>query len=598
MKKYTLEKKMRNSFIFVFTVIFLVMMLIMAGIIRKVYWKKSYHLCEQLVSLNLTLLNSQIMDIQRTQEVLVNDISVRKAVSCYSGATQNNYQDELVHRRNLDEVFYLLERNESIRSAYIINTEGTCIYAYIQSLKTDCNMLEEKWFTELLGRVKMNTCYISDVHGRSYLVNDKGEQCVSIVVPIQSRPAYEFRADAYLVCDIDLDHILYGSADGNDMKFSLIDGNGYLYSAEMLGLTEQDAELVISRLDDEETQVLLMKKGWPDERIIVARKSKLYGWKVIGIKSLKEIQAMDSALFIIFILTAFASIMVIVIMARKISRSMLNPMNRLIETCNLVSAGNYDVDFPDAPSEEITILSHTVDSMLRSVNHLSAQVVEEEKILAREKLKALQHQINPHFLNNVLQTIKAMAVEGENEKISHITTLLGKFLSYSVYRPYENVELEEELNYLGTYIEIQNIRYNNNIFYSVSCEPEIISVPIPKLTLQPIVENSIEHGYDGNEKLIIDITAERDKKVIEIVIHDNGKGIKAEEFHSIQESLKAGEACIKRKSIGILNVNERLKKMYGADYGVELAEHVGNGTTVIIRIPAGGRNQDVQGVIG
>lgn len=339
--------------------------------------------------------------------------------------------------------------------------------------------------------------------------------------------------------------------------------------------------------DKEENRVYLMKNGLFQEKIMVSMKSKLYGWRVIGIKNLTEIVAMDKTMLVLFRIAFLTAVAMIVVLSRRIARSILNPMNRLIEACNQVAEGDYTVEFPDAPSQEVSILSETVASMVKNVGQLTEQVLEEEKAVAEEKLKALQHQINPHFLNNVLQAVKAMALEGETEKISRMVTLLGKFLSYSVYQPYENVQLEEELKHLRTYIEIQNIRYQDAVLFSIDCEPELKEVLIPKLTLQPIVENAIEHGFQGKGMLLLDISAELDKETAQICVHDNGKGIGEMELAGLRRALKQGETCQTGSGIGIINVNARLKKRYGAEYGVELNSREGSGTTVVLRIPSG-----------
>lgn len=146
----------------------------------------------------------------------------------------------------------------------------------------------------------------------------------------------------------------------------------------------------------------------------------------------------------------------VALISRIVSKSILTPMNRLVDCCNQVAVGNYEVEFPEGKSEEIHVLSQTVQTMIHNVFRLSEKVVEEEKKLSEEQLRALQHQINPHFLNNVLQLIKGMAVEGKTEEISRLSTLLGKILAYSVYQPYEDVELKEELEYVKNYMEIQN----------------------------------------------------------------------------------------------------------------------------------------------
>lgn len=216
---------------------------------------------------------------------------------------------------------------------------------------------------------------------------------------------------------------------------------------------------------------------------------------------------------------------------------------------------------------------------------LSEKLVEEERKLSDERLRVLQHQINPHFLNNVHQMIKGMAVSGENEKISRVVTLLGHILAYSVYEPYQNVALKTELEYLQNYVELQNIRYDNRIICSVDCEEEAAMVHIPKLTLQPLVENSVDHGMWDRKTLIISVSAVVEGDMICIIINDNGKGMEESEINELFRRMETGESCAQKSSVGIINVNERIRRIYGKEYGIRIHSKQSRGTTVIVNIP-------------
>ncbi|MDY2651722.1 MAG: histidine kinase, partial [Eisenbergiella porci] len=207
--------------------------------------------------------------------------------------------------------------------------------------------------------------------------------------------------------------------------------------------------------------------------------------------------------------------------------------------------------------------------------------------------------INPHFLNNVLQLIKGMAVEGKKtEEISRLSTLLGKILAYSVYQPYEDVELKEELEYVKNYMEIQNLRYGGRIFYTIDCEPGLENVRISKLLIQPLVENAIEHGIKGKGRGMISISAERERDSICILVNDNGTGIPEPELADMKRKLEAETVYLQEKSIGVLNVNARLKRKYGGRYGIEVISREGAGTTVIIRLPENGEGKDNENITG
>lgn len=592
MKKYTLQEKMKKSYILFFAVILVAITVVMYLISSRVYWNKSWALCEQLVSLNLDLLNNQAIEVQNQQEMVAKNDEVKKAVQYYNNAVVKDYDKELKIRRKLDEVFYLYARNNMVSSAYIIDSQGRYLYFYRESPKVGYNMLEQEWYSTLIDEIYMDTCYVSGIHERTYLVNDSDELCISFIRPIQYEERYIFSADAYLVCDISLDFIFSSSNDDDSMKFAILDREHEIYAGDSLGLTLEEQERVIADAKEQDVYVSTMHTSPFESSIVVSMKSYIFGWKMIGVKNLDEINDMRILVLLILIGTIIITMILVAFLSKRVARTLLQPMDLLVEECNRVAGGDYGVEFQDKQSEEISFLSDTIQDMVNNVVALSDKIVEEERKLSDEKLRVLQHQINPHFLNNVLQTIKALAVEGETDKVSRITTLLGHILAYSVYEPYENVELRMELESLKQYIELQNIRYNNRIICSIDCEEVAGRVQIPKLTLQPLAENSINHGLKEKGTLMINVSTDIEKDVICIIISDNGQGIQEKELEELKASLEPGETYTKKSSIGVANVNERLRRIYGKDYGIRIYSRYNHGTTVIIYIPKEGVSAD------
>lgn len=170
---------------------------------NRIYWNKSRQLCEQLVSVNLDLLDNEIMDVQNRQVVIARNSSVRQAVGYYESRSQRDYPAELRYQREIAEVVDTLAQGKNVSAAYIVDRDGNIIYFYKESPKISYNMQQEKWFTTLTEEISMDTCYISGIHDREYLVNETDDKCISTVCPIQG-DGYLFSADAYLVCDISL----------------------------------------------------------------------------------------------------------------------------------------------------------------------------------------------------------------------------------------------------------------------------------------------------------------------------------------------------------------------------------------------------------
>jgi len=202
-----------------------------------------------------------------------------------------------------------------------------------------------------------------------------------------------------------------------------------------------------------------------------------------------------------------------------------------------------------------------------------------------EQVKALQHQINPHFLNNVLQSIKSLAICGDTAAISKLTTLLGKVLSYAVYLPYELVGLRDELTNVENYIEIQNVRYDGLIRYEIRLDPENAEAQAPKLIILPIVENAIEHGFQPGNPLKITISVVEEGGALCIITSNDGVAIGSAQLEYLKKQLEGSETAEESDSIGLLNVNARLKRIFGAEYGLDVLDNGRAGATVVLTIP-------------
>lgn len=225
--------------------------------------------------------------------------------------------------------------------------------------------------------------------------------------------------------------------------------------------------------------------------------------------------------------------------------------------------------------------------MLKKNDQLTAEIVEESKQRVQAQMRALQHQINPHFLNNILQSLKALAVCGDTEAISKVATLLGKLLTYSVYDPYDMVPLAREFEYTGTYIALQNIRFQNKILYTVDLPEAAEQFLVPKLIIQPLVENAIEHGFISSEGGRIILSADLDEKEMYIAVTNTGRVIEAEQVERLNCMLHEKKADAQGTSIGMLNVLARLKSCFGSGADLRVMSRDGMNTSIVLTLPYG-----------
>ncbi|KSV60115.1 histidine kinase [Acetivibrio ethanolgignens] len=593
MKRYTLESKIKKIYFVGFVGIILISVLGFAVMSNSMYSEQAFTFCENTVSLNLNLLENRLMQIQEIQRSIAEDSRIKEIIKYHAVNEEIDYSIELYQQREVADRFSLLFRSEGIDNAYIVDARGECLYTYKASLYPG-RLIEEEWFQEIMEKAYMSSSYISRVHDKSYLLNGSKETCISMVMPITlGADGVVFSPKAYLVCDVSPGQILESSSA--DIKFALLYAEEEWYSFEEI----EGSEDIRKEIEEGDASVRKIRRKGDNDLLVVSMGTKNFGLQLIGVKELAEESQMQRNLILLAGITMGAAALLTLIVSKQTTAAIVRPVKRLIEKCNEVSAGNYEIEFEKEEIQELGVLSDTIQNMIDNVVSLNKKMVEEEKRFSQQRLRALQHQINPHFINNVLQSIKALALEGKMKEISDMATCLGKVMAYSVYQPYESVTVKEELEHIKNYLEVQNIRFENRIIYSVECSGQAGNAKILKLILQPLVENAIEHGLGLREREIITIDAVEEEDMVCIIISDNGKGISEEKILQIREKLASGEVYDQQKSIGILNVNERLINKYGKEYGLELFSKEGNQTTVIVKLPKEREeNGEYEGIAG
>ncbi len=198
-------------------------------------------------------------------------------------------------------------------------------------------------------------------------------------------------------------------------------------------------------------------------------------------------------------------------------------------------------------------------------------------------IKQLEAQFNPHFIFNTLETLKYL-LQFNQEKSMDLIIHFAKILRYSIYHEEKSIGLSDDLDYIQSYLMIQKYRYGTRLTYTVAYDESLKNLIVPKLILQPIIENCIVHGYTHKENLHIDITITRSRKNLTMVVTDNGDGIPDERLKEVKGLLKK-EYNTESSSIGLYNVQKRIQLLYGKGYGVSLRSKVSKGTSVIVVLP-------------
>ncbi len=248
--------------------------------------------------------------------------------------------------------------------------------------------------------------------------------------------------------------------------------------------------------------------------------------------------------------------------------------------------GDLSVRIPIRKNDELDEISNSFNLMCQELDSYIKQVYVSEIKQKHAELVAFQAQINPHFLYNALEAIRMKAIAEGAENVGDMTYLLGALLRYTI-KQETMVTLEEECENCRRFLELYRIRLKDRITYSIELEPATRSSSLLKLLLQPLVENVIVHGVRSGKKVTaITLTSriEDDGAAIVICIEDNGKGIKPERLLELQQALSS-MVRLSGSSIGLMNVHDRIRLLYGPDYGVSVDSVWNEGTVVKLRIP-------------
>lgn len=261
-----------------------------------------------------------------------------------------------------------------------------------------------------------------------------------------------------------------------------------------------------------------------------------------------------------------------------------------------VGKGNLDIKIPPLRQVEINEIAVEYNQMLTNVKELTAESIRREVMIKDAQLKSLEKQIDSHFLYNVLDSIKMMAeIEGMHN-ISSSLLALAKMFRYNLQTKYHDVFLQDEIEYLENYIKLSNIRFDYYINLSQAIDDEVRDIKVPKMILQPIVENSIDYGLDElAEDTTIYLKAYIQEGTAFVEVSDMGKGMDESTLEKVRRSVYEEveeEKSSKVKShgsnsgIGLRNIHERIQLMYGKNYGIEIYSQLNCYTKIVLRIPA------------
>lgn len=309
------------------------------------------------------------------------------------------------------------------------------------------------------------------------------------------------------------------------------------------------------------------------------------GWSLCSMVSVKELYRDKDRLVYTVLFIWLGMLIISIILCTAVSRSISNPINKLTKAIKKMEEGDLEVacDVKVDGNNEISILSRSFNSMVHKIRFLMDRIYEEEKQKRSAELMVLQSQINPHFLYNTLDNLQWKAYDYDAVEIAEMIEALSNFFRISLSNGKEFIPLSQEIKHIENYLFIQEKRYEDILKFTIDFDSSLSDIIVLKLIIQPIVENAIYHGIkpklsNGN----IEVSVYEINDYVYISVYDDGVGMDKETLNELRASLNIKN---EKFGYGLYNVNQRIKLVYGENSGVELSSTLGEGTTVLIKIP-------------
>lgn len=371
-----------------------------------------------------------------------------------------------------------------------------------------------------------------------------------------------------------------------------VGSQGYCFIADREGniVYHPQQQLLFSGIKAENTEILTsLKDGTHTESDIIYSLKEVNNkkWRIISVtytdymQTERRTQVLKS-----FGITMLCSAVILFAVFAVYSRLVNAPVKHLIREMKRfeTEAEAFTLNYGNETVSELKVISDSFEHMTERIKKLMAQVLDEQTELRKTELKALQAQINPHFLYNTLDSIQWMCERGNTADAAKMVSALARLFRISISRGRELITIREEIQHAENYLLIQSYRYKEQFTYSFEVDPELSECLCNKITIQPLIENAIYHGLDRHideGKITVTVRADEDNSGdILITVSDNGIGMTEEQCEAILKKQRSDSS-----GIGVKNVNDRLKIYFGEQYGLSIKSELDVGTEVIVRIP-------------
>jgi two-component system sensor histidine kinase YesM len=575
-KKLQTEIAIAFSFLIILTALLI-------GLLSYRMWmnseeRNSRQYTQQLIEQVNVNISSYITYMENVSQLVISSSDVKAYLSSVS---ENSLQKSEYESKIVDQFSSILKVRKDISNIVIFGANGNVVLND-DNLKLNPynDPYTQDWYKKAIAA--NGKPVISSSHVQNIIQNDY-RWVVSLSRSITDSSG---RQAGVLLVDLNYSVI-------NDMCSEINLGTrGYIFIVYDKGniIYHPQQQLIYSNLITEETnRVINTKNNYfvtkvnGENKMYTIINSASTGWKIVGVAYTDELMPDIKELQLYFFMGIILLLVMVIIISVFFSYRISKPIKVLEFSMKEVEKGNFDVKINIQESNEVGKLGKAFNIMTTKIKELIEQNAIDHELKRKSELKALQTQINPHFLYNTLDSIIWMAEDKKFDEVVLMTSSLAKLFRLSISSGNELISFSNEIEHIKSYLTIQKMRYLDKLDFEIDVDEDIMNYKVIKILFQPIVENSIYHGIKNKSgDGLIRITGQKENDRLLIKVIDNGIGMTDEQIrmiYNLQIKSKNGNG------VGVANVNERIKLYFGEEYGLSYESEIGVGTTVNILIP-------------
>lgn len=551
---------------------------------------------EEFAALYTSQIRSSLNEFMKEYDKVTKSVLVDNDIIYRLGEDRTLSMDEVfLQKMTVQRLLIRLDLLKPEIGSLMLISRDNSVYQYSSSASVvnESALLSQEWYKRF--RSADDTFFITGLHDRSYY-EEKGDREGVVVtvgrVLLNSSGAYAglllIDLDPLLLLQLDHDFILARDKYGMNVNITNRLGEIVYHSDAASGRLSWKQLMTSSKHDSKDVST--------KDKIILTGSTELGELSIRTEIPLDKLLQKISKIKVVTVIVILTSCLIMTLISLGLSYTITKPIKALRRSMKQAEAGQYMPIVKEQANDEIGSLVHSFNKMIITIRTLIEDVYIAEIKERKAKFNSLQHQINPHMLYNTLESIRMKAIVREEDEIANMVMILAKMFRLALGKEGSHYSVKHEVDYTTTYLQLQNIRFDNKFHLDIRIPQDMEDCSIIPLIFQPIVENSIIHGFEDYSKtinIVIEGIWTEDGGIM-IRINDDGKGMtldKQQELYTLLKDAESDKYKLEKKDeamdkgLGLKNIAERIKLQYGDQYFLTIHPGLGNGTTFEILIP-------------